>query len=557
MFKNKKGFNLFTALIALMLVSIAIVFIYNMVQTEENYLALIEDQSKTSDLLTIADLYRADAFNIFVVSFRERYEEFRSSKSNHIKFEREEAMLDWNSFVDYYANYIFFDQEFETFFASSVVQSLTYSHNPIGYKVDVLSYDREKLAEIIREAFNQADEKIKVIGCEQDIPTCLGTLNFKIDTRGLSDQNYEALPMISVTKNIDNLTIQRPVFARREYRVYLPWRGFHALRVARNFVLSANVEKLDNFQDIISQLNNSNGFFNVNIFNTLNSAKLGVCDIGSCAIRKDLFITVDKDGFQDSECDQPPNEDISANNNSGITINGTTINLTGSYSYNPEGEGVGNVLNDLVKTSLKSNILGRNDISYADGLKTITSGLSSGGVPDCPNRIFGNGFDLNICDIKVTSDSKVTKKVIPNTYTNFNSLNSVNPETFSTGSFNEAWNLGLKEDLNRIHDTFEYAQNILNNKLKCHKIGKTEFYLKFEETNPKYIVNENNKYVFINIIDNYSKYSFFNDSYSYSVILTNRYFPNNFSVQQPEDDFWTCNNYEAVGSATDAACSAT
>jgi hypothetical protein len=159
MLKNNRGFNLFTALISLMLLSITLVFIFNMVQTEENYLALIDDQSKSSDLLTIADISRADAFNNFVVSFREQWISYRSNPDSHIKLKRQDVMLDWDSFVDYFADSIFFDNSFENYFARNVINSLVNTNPPIGHVVSVPDYDIDNLSRIINEAFLEAGNK--------------------------------------------------------------------------------------------------------------------------------------------------------------------------------------------------------------------------------------------------------------------------------------------------------------------------------------------------------------------------------------------------------------
>jgi len=153
MLRNKKGFNLFTALISLMLLSITLVFIFNMVQTEENYLELINNQSQASDLLTIADISRADAFNNFVVSFREQWMSFRSDPRSEIILKRKDIMLDWDGFVDYFADYIFFDNSFENYFADNMVRSLNYTNPPTGYAINVPNYSRDDLSSIIKTAF--------------------------------------------------------------------------------------------------------------------------------------------------------------------------------------------------------------------------------------------------------------------------------------------------------------------------------------------------------------------------------------------------------------------
>ncbi len=550
---NQKGFNLFTAMIALMLVSITIVFIYNMVQTEENYLALIEDQSNNSDLLTIADLSRADAFNIFVVSFREKWAAHRSDPSNHIVVSRNNLMLSWDDFIEYFANDIFFDSQFESFFAQNLVQSLQYSNPPIGYSLNIPEYDRTELSRIIKESFNLAgDKKIEVVRCEREDNICLGSLYFTIDTRTLSSQDYEKLPMVVVEKLRDNEVVQRPVFARREYRIYLPWRGFQALRTARNFSLTADVEKEPETTTIIRRSLDSRGFFNPNIHYTLNSAKIGVCDIDSCAPREDLFKTANKDGFQ-NECNLlPVVSSFSANNGSGINVSraGTIVNLSSSFSYNLSDFDSRDTYKNLVETTLRSNLQGRNDI------------INSGGAGN--NSLTTNGTigqdDFKINNVSITSSNKITKNVV-NTIATGKNVGSISSVSFDPNSFNKASNLGLKIDNENktsvISDiTSGISPDPLNSNLVCHTLSQLDIELKFTEENPKYIVSEDSVDIHIKLRDNFTSFSFYDNSYVNSFNNNFKpYFLDSTTITSPllNNNNWSCISYEGQ-TAGPAAC---
>ena len=134
MFKRKKGFSLFTALVSLLLISISLILIFNMLKTEDTYLSMIEDQSSNSDLITIADLARADAFNSFVISLRVEWENFRNKPDNSINLSREDIDLNWDSFVDKVANDYFFDRKFNEFFATTLINKLEYNAPFASYK---------------------------------------------------------------------------------------------------------------------------------------------------------------------------------------------------------------------------------------------------------------------------------------------------------------------------------------------------------------------------------------------------------------------------------------
>ncbi len=551
MLKNKRGFNLFTALIALMLVSITIVFVYNMVQTEENYLSLIQDQSKTSDLMTIADLSRADAFNIFVVSFRERWAEYRSEPENVVTITRQFATMDWNGFIENYANKIFFDNSFETYFALSVTESLEYTNPPLGYTITIPDYNQVELADIIGKAFIASDEKIKVIGCEQASDFCIGTLYFKIDTRKLSSTDYEKLPMIVVKRNIDDQVIQRPVFARREYRIYLPWRGFQAMRTVRNFALGVDLEKEENSEYILNNLYNSKGFLNPHINYALNSAKVGICDIDSCAPRTDLYKTVTKNGFIGAECKAPEEViNFQANNGNGIIVLGTTINLSDSFDYNLQTSHIQSIFLDLLETTVKNNLDNRSFIGYEGGLKlTSENGLS------CLNNLTSN-YDFEICDVKMLSNSKITKN-ISEKLINFNgSLTTLTSDTFDILFFNKASNLGLSIDadgnLFNLNDTSVINQVPDNQYLRCHTPKKSSLLFEFNETNPRYILSNETTKIYVKLEDSYSQYSFF-DPVPLASLNNNGYFNLFTIVDQTSDPGWSCKTYEAGESGT-AAC---
>jgi hypothetical protein len=526
-----------------------------MVQTEENYLELINNQSQASDLLTIADISRADAFNNFVVSFREQWMSFRSDSDSEIRLTRKDIMLDWDGFVDYFADYIFFDNNFENYFADNMVRSLNYTNPPTGYDIDVPTYSRDDLSSIIKKAFLESgDDKIKVVSCEKENEVCLGTLYFTIDTRKLSAEDYEKLPMITVKRNVDDEVIQRPVFAKRAYRIYIPWRGFQALRTVRNFALGADLEKGETTSEIIENSKDSRGFFNPYIHYTLNSAKLGVCDIDSCALRKDLFKTVEYDGFTGATCSNPP-EVNNVSDNGGITGSFTgrvsLSNTTHSYKIQDIDGTVKPIYNDLVKTTIKNNLENRSDTIHAgNGLPSISSSNINDG--ECQNSLTTE--DFSICNIRVRLPSpKVTKKV---TFvgTVSESLSDLSPVSFNPSGFNKASNLSLSidDDLNiNVFDQESIPNETDYQYLSCTTIDYIDLLFKFEEQDQKYIFSEDSKNIYIQISDRFSDYTFFN-SFGSVPTFSGGYFTKKVLPSFTGGNGWTCKSYEE--NEDDAAC---
>ncbi|MDD4049798.1 MAG: hypothetical protein PHX47_02200 [Candidatus ainarchaeum sp.] len=556
MLKNKKGFNLFTALISLMLLSITLVFIFNMVQTEENYLELINNQSQASDLLTIADISRADAFNNFVVSFREQWMSFRSDSDSEIRLTRKDIMLDWDNFVDYFADYIFFDNNFEDHFARNMVESLNYTNPPTGYDIDVPTYSPYELSRIIKKAFLAAgDDKIKVVSCERKDEVCLGTLYFTIDTRKLSAEEYETLPMITVKRNVDDEVIQRPVFAKRAYRIYIPWRGFQALRTVRNFALDADLEKRETTSEIIENSKDSRGFFNPYIHYTLNSAKLGVCDIDSCALRKDLFKTVELNGFTGATCSNPP-EVSNVSDNGGISVpfagRVSLSNTTHSYKIQDIDGTVKPIYNDLVKTTIKNNLENRSDTIHAG--KKLPSIYSSSSILDdeCQMPLTINGF--SICNIRVRLPSPKVTKEVTSVGAVSESLSNLFPVSFNPSGFNKASNLSLSID--DYYNINVFDQESIPNQtnyqyLSCTTIDYIDLLFKFEEQDEKYIFSEDSKNIYIQISDRFSDYTFFTSSESVPT-FNGGYFQKKDLPLFTGGNGWTCKSYEE--NEDDAAC---
>ena len=146
--KKEKGFNLFTALVSLLLVSITLVLIFNMIKTEETNLALIQDQSSSSDLITVSDLARADAFDVFVVTLRAQWELRYSQPGQEIRLNRQLMDDNWDTFVNQMIQKEFFNYNFSGYVADNIVLKLNNLPNPTGYVISVNNLDNAKFKQI-------------------------------------------------------------------------------------------------------------------------------------------------------------------------------------------------------------------------------------------------------------------------------------------------------------------------------------------------------------------------------------------------------------------------
>ena len=62
---NSKGFTLFTALIAFILIVLSLLLVQSMVSTERSSSDIINDISEQEEMQALADLARADALQVF------------------------------------------------------------------------------------------------------------------------------------------------------------------------------------------------------------------------------------------------------------------------------------------------------------------------------------------------------------------------------------------------------------------------------------------------------------------------------------------------------------
>lgn len=536
---NKKGFTLFTALVSLLLISITLVLLFNMIRTEETYLSLISNQSSMSDLITIGDLARADAFDTFIVSLRYHWESTNSNPEQAMLLERRELDANWTDFVQLMANKHFFSQSFAKYFATALLLKYQNPIDPPGYKVELKrtpidglgDYDAESglhnqfYTEIVNQMFVDGGKRIDVVNCDnENALECTGSFYITIDATKIADENYEKLPKINILRHKSQDVIQRPIFGRQIYKIYFPWRGFQALKTARRIAHSTNAEISDN----PALFSGNIGLFNSKIHNTLEQARLGVCEPKSCDYRKDLFKTVTADGFSKS-CVEPEDEEIEI---TPIAVNGTFS------SYNPplyESYNIKTISPDGQKIFTK----------LIDG--TISVNLSYRSTLEDEKIVFNNGLklikgfdfveeygDVNIFNISVLGKAKRTKQISERHITQPIAVTSPSPQSsFSIDNpVTLSGGLGLSYDQSantyqQIWDIDNSWNNQQNNlappgednfgvtgqsiTFNCYELEAYEITLKFEETDDRYrtlALESNETNIWVKIKDSFLPFTF-------------------------------------------------
>lgn len=576
---NKKGFTLFTALVSLLLISITLVLLFNMIRTEETYLSLISNQSSMSDLITIGDLARADAFDTFIVSLRYHWESTSSNPEQAMLLERRELDANWTDFVQLMANKHFFSQSFAKYFATALLLKYQNPIDPPGYKVElkrtpidgIEDYDaafgphNEFYTEIVNQMFVDGGKRIDVVNCDNENSLeCTGSFYITIDATQIADENYEKLPKINILRHKSQDVIQRPIFGRQIYKIYFPWRGFQALKTARRIAHSTNAEKSYNPALFIGNI----GLLNSKIHNTLEQARLGVCEPRSCDYRKDLFETVTADGF-DNACVEPDDEEIEI----------TPIDVDGSFlSYDPpESE-----LYNLETLSVDGQ---RIFTKLIDG--TVLFNLSArSNLPD-EKIVFNNGLklikgtdftdeygDVNIFNLVVTGNSKRTKLISERHITQAIAVTSPSPQSsFSIDNpVTLSGGLGLSYDQSantyqQIWDIDNSWNNQQNNlappgednfgvtsqsiTFNCYELETYEITLKFKETDDRYrtlALESNETNIWVKIKDSFLPFTFPPKSGSNYGYTNLQYIPNTGyftkdSISNYMSSYWNDSGY--------------
>lgn len=594
---NKKGFTLFTALISLLLVSVALVLIFNMINTEDTYLSLIQDQSSMSDLMTIADLARADAFNTFIITLRSNWEEHASR--NPMDLKRCDLDKNWDDFSQWFIKVNYFERSFAEYFARGLVFNLKYKMNPPSYNITIeaskgaklvcrnncsfgdpdcecdIEYENpeygsmEKFENVISEIFKAGGERADIVDCNQDDTHCNGSFFLTLDTTQLADENYELLPIVTVLRTRSNQVIQRPILSRQVYKIYIPWRGLQALRTARNLVLDNDTER-NKYPADPEGLTNT-GFFAPEIHNTLEQARLGFCDPGICRPRDSFFQTPNSTGSNE-RCHDIQKE-LNPSQLLPNTLPISSIQLSVS-NYNDPAD-IKTAFTELYEQSLISNLLhNRNGqtISYNNGL--IMEGAINldyhEGAPDINiSKIIVDATPENSKSYK-GSPAKSPKPYTPKTFSNLEDMPSL---VGGLGLFLKDKKSYSLLDLEK--NKYELLTNVTlptpdqehQTSLTCAEINKATIVLKFKETDPRYIIKEQykgvNTSINIQLIEEFTGFIHTpENNWSSLEVMQNNYLnPVNLDRLQPpttnvtEDGIhpWVC--YSQFSSGDSAPCS--
>ncbi len=286
---NQRAFNLFTALVSFVLIMLAVLMVNMMTRTEERAIATISDLQQQSEMQTIADLARGDAFQSVVFNIRRYMElyfvndatDYANGNENYIPLRKGDA---WEDIIRNFTcarlgvNCTTAEDDGKVQlaqFVSTQIQGILYEGPQYGrYGVALRGLDAAGGADDFKNAVVDAldaggEEVFELVDCSYDDTAhsadCDGGtfyINLRFDL--ISNERYEALPRIEVTDfNVTGAVLKTGIIPRSRLRVFVPLRVFQALARAKEIA--------------------DRSIFVSEVENKLNSMKIGLCDAGACS----------------------------------------------------------------------------------------------------------------------------------------------------------------------------------------------------------------------------------------------------------------------------------
>jgi hypothetical protein len=296
---NSKGFNLFSALVAAIILMTSVVLVNMLVTTEETLNREVYIMTNNFNLSDAASIARSDALQTFNYNFRKRLEDYLTVTDNQIENNIKFNIIKTNEIVpgspDQTWNNI--KNEFETSILLSgnvdpdgrtndnftaVIKWVSertiqqFHEGSYGkYNVSLSSNDREAISKL-ENALNETIEAnkndiefLEIVGC--DYANCdIGTFYFIIPLDLISDEAYESLPLIVVKDLVSGEEIKFPILPRSRLNIYVPVRFFKAIHSAWLYNTPSIIE-FESFLELRGE--------------GLKTGMLGYCDAG-CEPRK-------------------------------------------------------------------------------------------------------------------------------------------------------------------------------------------------------------------------------------------------------------------------------
>lgn len=302
---NERAFNLFTALLALILIVLTSTLLSSMIQSESNTKTIISKLMSQSKLESMSRLIRADAFQTFKYMMTDQIEEWLSKNEFTIGVDHK-TWEDWEKVKEEFTNVYFKDeQQFASFLGENLPSQLVRYNDEYagGYYIEV-DFNREGFVNVLQEVVTQsaADQDFfEIVECDGTPQGCPnGSFYIKLEFSKLDQRAYETMPLLTVRdlrtgSEHSSRELKDPVIPRNDLKVFVPLRLFRALAITRGFMHS----ELGSGQINSSQ---DKGFYSPRVHNEFDSLALGFCDYGFCAPRTNPYFPPSKTFIDSQKC---------------------------------------------------------------------------------------------------------------------------------------------------------------------------------------------------------------------------------------------------------------
>lgn len=347
---DEKGFNLFTALVAIVLVVLAVLLIQTMTGSERKTTDIISDIEEEQKMQTIADLAKADALHAFNFGIRLTIERWLTRDGNPLDpidadgipdnryvLTPEIAAMEWSDIKKDFARSNFGiceetpegrtceGRQLATRAANHLTALLERTPDVRGFNIDLDAPQTSELQELLQKVFDKSSEEddfFQVINCDGTWNGCKnGTfyinLNLKkpVDGGYLEDEEYEKFPQIVISNTVTGSVLKEPILPRGDVQIYVPLRLFKAI--------SGGLEIAKN-----------DGLFESELINgRLDALKVGLCSTGCLPVTNPYLDSVFFEGARNFAC--------VGDNITGSTIDSVPLDggINGTYSYDPSDTG--------------------------------------------------------------------------------------------------------------------------------------------------------------------------------------------------------------------------
>jgi len=250
-FLQERGFNMFSIIVATILIMTGVVLTSTLITTEEKTSRQIYNMLNNYQLSDAANIARADALQTFNYQFREKLEDYLTFTQKELNDEpgftlfvikQPNQKFTFNDMKTTFEDVILLTGNNKTkkftaainFVAENTIDQFhegTYGRFTVSLSDSTVEAKRALGDAALAAVINNQKDFLEVVGCD-DSECPVGSFYFNIPLNTLTDQQYESLPRIIVKDVITKEEIKMAILPRTNLKVYIPLRFFKALTQA-------------------------------------------------------------------------------------------------------------------------------------------------------------------------------------------------------------------------------------------------------------------------------------------------------------------------------------